>query len=220
MEKYSELYKLNQEIELLERAGLIKESSILHKKFLKEAQVSIADQNLTRNTNQVPAPQGNSTLNTQVVPNAQVAPTSVETPPSKTNDPSNPYSNYYLDPRTGKPIFIDPGTGQPYTDTRGVGIPGQVMIGTTPVPVEQLPPPTPTPAPAPGNTPPAIDLGIPSFKDRFDFYYGKIDQGFNIQDPQQQQEYFKRLKEQILNQLLFGLIDQKTYNDLMRLFAR
>ncbi len=218
MEKYSELYKLNQEIELLERAGLIKESSILHKKFLKEAQVSIADQNLTRNTNQVPAPQGNSTLNTQVVPNAQVAPTSVQTPPSKTNDPSNPYSNYYLDPRTGKPIFIDPGTGQPYTDTRGIGIPGQVMIGTTPVPVEQLPPPTPTPTPAP--TPAPAPSPIPGLQERFNFYYGKIDQGFDIQDPQQQQAYFERMKKQLYDQLLRGLIDQKTYGDLMKLFAR
>jgi hypothetical protein len=87
--------------------------------------------------------------------------------------------------------------------------------------INPVPTPTPAPAPAPGNTPPTFDLGIPSYKDRFDFYYGKIDQGFNIQDPQQQQAYLDRLKKQIYDQFYkYKLIDQKTFDDLMRLFAQ
>jgi hypothetical protein len=83
------------------------------------------------------------------------------------------------------------------------------------------PVPTPAPVPAPGNTPPTLDLGIPSYKDRFNFYYGQINNGFSIEDPQQQQAYLDRLKKQIYDQFYkYKLIDQKTFDDLMKLFAR
>ena len=40
MANRQELSKLNQEIELLESAGLIKAASVLHKKFIKESQAA------------------------------------------------------------------------------------------------------------------------------------------------------------------------------------
>jgi hypothetical protein len=221
MANRQELSKLNEEIELLESAGLIKAASVLHKKFIKESQA-------------VPQPGGQSNktnANIEVIKPGQTPPPTQATPPTPPTQPTLPplppgyniQDNYYQDPRTGGNVYIDPRTGQPFEGglTKGYGTPGTYSNpGGGYYTVPPVPGTPPTPAPAPGNTPPTIDLGIPSFKDRYDFYYGKVDQGFNIQDPQQQQEYFKRLKEQILNQLLFGLIDQKTYNDLMRLFAR
>jgi len=47
MNKYEKLEKLNSEIELLESAGLIKSASVLHNKFLKEAQVKPAKDLMT-----------------------------------------------------------------------------------------------------------------------------------------------------------------------------
>ncbi len=38
MATHKELLRLNHDIEVLENAGLIKAASILHKKFIKEAQ--------------------------------------------------------------------------------------------------------------------------------------------------------------------------------------
>jgi hypothetical protein len=216
--KLKKLAQLNQEIELLESAGLIKAASVLHKKFIKEAQAAPQPGGQSKQTNP----------GIEVIKPGQTPPPVQTPPPAQQTLPPLPpgyniQDNYYQDPKTGGNVYIDPRTGQPFEGglTKGYGTPGTYTNpGGEYYTVPPAPGTPPIPAPAPGNTPPTIDLGIPSFKDRYDFYYGKVDQGFNIQDPQQQQEYFKRLKEQILNQLLFGLIDQKTYNDLMRLFAR
>lgn len=221
MANRQELLKLNQEIELLESVGLIKAASVLHKKFIKESQAA-------------PQPGAQSYMTNagiEVIKPVQTPPPAQTPPPVQTVQPSlppnyNAYDNYYQDPRTGRTVFVDPGTMQPIEGQLGKGIPvGPPGSPTTGMNINPVPTPTPTPAPAPapapGNTPPTFDLGIPSYKDRFDFYYGKIDQGFNIQDPQQQQAYLDRLKKQIYDQFYkYKLIDQKTFDDLMRLFAQ
>jgi hypothetical protein len=231
MANRQELSKLNEEIELLESAGLIKAASVLHKKFIKESQAASqpgAQSYMTNAGIEVRKPG-------QTPPPAQTAP-----PANQTVQPSlppnyDPYKNYYQDPRTGRTVFVDPGTGQPFQNQQGLpteigkGIPvtppgtyqnpggGTYTVpnpgmNVNPVPT---PAPTPTPAPAPGNS------GIPYIKERFNFYYGQINNGFSIEDPQQQQAYLDRLKKQIYDQFYkYKLIDQKTFDDLMRLFAQ
>lgn len=227
MANRQELSKLNEEIELLESAGLIKAASVLHKKFIKESQA-------------VPQPGGQSNktnANIEVIKPGQTPPptqTAPPTPPTQPTLPPNydPYKNYYQDPRTGRTVFVDPGTGQQFQNQQGLptelgkGIPvtppgtyqnpggGTYTVPNPGMNINPVPTPTPTPAPAPGNS------GIPYIKERFNFYYGQINNGFSIEDPQQQQAYFDRVKRQIFDQLQKGLIDQKTYGDLMKLFAR
>ena len=217
MANRQELLKLNQEIELLESVGLIKAASVLHKKFIKESQAAPQSGAQSYMTN----------AGIEVIKPVQTPPPAQTPPPVQTVQPSlppnyNAYDNYYQDPSTGRTVFVDPGTMQPIEGQLGKGIPvGPPGNPTTGMNINPVPTPTPAPAPVPGNTPPTFDLGIPSYKDRFDFYYGKIDQGFNIQDPQQQQAYLDRLKKQIYDQFYkYKLIDQKTFDDLMRLFAQ
>ena len=241
MATHQELLRLNHDIEVLENAGLIKAASVLHKKFIKEAQAVQAQDGQMRfpsgggNPN---AQTGNPTLNAQtggvqvVKPGDNVSPYPAQTPPPAPVLPPLPpgYNvgdNFYQDPKTGKTIYIDPRTGQPFEGglTQGYGTPGTYANpggGYYTVPQPVYPPGTiAPPTQPPANTVPPINLGIPTLKDRYDFYYGKIDQGFSIQDPQQQKEYFDRLKRQIFDQYNRRppLIDKKTFDDLMKLFA-
>ena len=231
MANRQELSKLNEEIELLESAGLIKAAYVLHKKFIKESQAASQPGGQSYMTN----------ADIEVIKPGQTPPPAKTAPPaSQTVQPSlppnyDPYKNYYQDPRTGGTVFVDPGTGQPFQNQQGLptemgkGIPvtppgtyqnpggGTYTVpnpgmNVNPVPT---PAPTPTPAPAPGNS------GIPYQRERFNFYYGQINNGFSIGDAQQQQAYFDRVKKQIFDQFYkYKLIDQKTFDDLMKLFAR
>jgi len=231
MANFQDLDKLNKEIELLENAGLIKAASVLHKKFIKESQAK-----------QPPPPGSTVDLQTgQVIP--KPVPIQAPTPPqTQTTQPSLPpnynvYDNYYQDPRTGRNVFVDPGTMQPIEGQLGKGIPvlppgtpnPGMNINPTPTPInppyegsytnpggQNVPPPTQPPSfPPPGNE----NNEIPGLQDRYGFYFQKINDGYGL-PPEQQQAYFDRVKRQIFDQLQKGLIDQKTYNDLMKLFAR
>lgn len=227
MASYKELQALNHEIEVLENAGLIKAANVLHKKFVKEAQA----QSYVANSGVVVTKPEQQTA--QNPPATQ--PPATTPPPAQTTQPSlppnyDPYKNYYQDPKTGKIVFIDPRTGQPFNNF--IGMPSEMGKGLpiTPPGVYQnpgggtytVPNPgfniNPQPVQPPAQTVPPINLGIPSYKDRYDFYYGKIDNGYDL-PPEQQKAYFDRIKEQLLKQLRDGLIDQKTYDDLMRLFT-
>lgn len=214
MATIKELLRLNKDIEILENAGFEKSATILHKKFIKESQalanqtgaVTTKPEDLQKNNNQTTQP---------------------SLPPNY-----DPYKNYYQDPRTGRTVFVDPGTGQAFQNQQGLptemgkGVPvtppgtyQNVGGGTYTVPnpgmnINPQPVPSPQPAPSPGQS------GIPYLRERFNFYYGTINNGYAIQDPQQQQAYFDRVKRQIFDQLQKGLIDKKTYDDLMKLFAR
>jgi hypothetical protein len=225
MATHKELLRLNHDIEVLENAGLIKAASILHKKFIKEAQaVPGASSYVTNAGNEVikpgqTAPPTAPPTNKDIKPPYTGAPPPTATPPAA--PPPSPFGNYFQDPSTGKIIFVDPGTGRPYEN--GQGLPSDLGQGGnfTPPPgftVTPAPMPVPTPAPNPFPTPGNSD--IPDLRERFNFYYGQINNGFSIGDPQQQQAYFDRVKRQIFDQLQKGLIDQKTYGDLMKLFAR
>jgi hypothetical protein len=236
MANRQELSKLNEEIELLESAGLIKAASVLHKKFIKESQ----------SASQPGAQSYMTNAGIEAIKPGQTPPPAKTAPPAnKTVQPSlppnyDPYKNYYQDPRTGRTVFVDPGTGQPFQNQQGLpteigkGIPvtppgtyqnpggGTYTVpnpdmNINPVPTP-APAPTPTPTPSPFPTPGQKD--IPYQRERFNFYYGQINNGFSIGDAQQQQAYFDRVKKQILDQLKQGLIDPKTYGDLMKLFAR
>ena len=230
--KLKKLAQLNQEIELLESAGLIKAASVLHKKFIKESQAASQPGAQSYMTN----------AGVEVIKPGQTPPPAQTVPPAnQTVQPSlppnyDPYKNYYQDPRTGRTVFVDPGTGQPFQNQQGLpteigkGIPvtppGTYQNpggGTYTVPNPGMninPVPTPAPAPTPSPFPTPGQKDIPYIKERFNFYYGQINNGFSIEDPQQQQAYFDRVKKQIFDQLQKGLIDQKTYGDLMKLFAR
>ena len=217
-----ELSKLNEEIELLESAGFIKAASVLHKKFIKESQAAPQTGPQSYMTN----------AGIEVIRPGQTPPPVQTPPPAQTTQPSlppnyNAYDNYYQDPRTGRNVFVDPITMQPIEGQLGKGIPVAPPGSPTPgMNINPVPTPTPTPAPAPGNTPPSFpppgneNNQIPGLQERFNFYYGQINNGFSIGDSQQQQAYFDRVKRQIFDQLQKGLIDQKTYGDLMKLFAR
>ena len=228
-----ELSKLNEEIELLESAGFIKAASVLHKKFIKESQAAPQT-----------GPQSYMTdAGIEVIKPGQTPPPVQTPPPAQTTQPSlppnyNAYDNYYQDPRTGRNVFVDPVTMQPIEGQLGKGIPVAppgsptpgMNINPVPTPVnppyegsytnpggQNVPPPTQPPSfPPPGNE----NNQIPGLQERFNFYYGQINNGFSIGDSQQQQAYFDRVKRQIFDQLQKGLIDQKTYGDLMKLFAR
>ncbi len=230
MATHQELLRLNHDIEVLENAGFIKAASVLHKKFIKEAQA----QSYVANSGVLVTKPENT--------NNQTPPAQTQPPAQNTVQPSlppnyDPYQNYYQDPRTGRTVFVDPGTGQPFQNQQG--LPTELGKGlpvtppgtyqnpgggtyTVPNPGMNINPQPAPPTQPPANTVPPINLGIPTLKDRYDFYYGKIDQGFSIQDPQQQKEYFDRVKRQIFDQYNRRppLIDKKTYDDLMKLFAQ
>jgi len=177
----------------------------------------------------------------EVIRPGQTPPPVQTPPPAQTTQPSlppnyNAYDNYYQDPRTGRNVFVDPVTMQPIEGQLGKGIPVAppgsptpgMNINPVPTPVnppyegsytnpggQNVPPPTQPPSfPPPGNE----NNQIPGLQDRYGFYFQKINDGNGL-PPEQQQAYFDRVKRQIFDQLQKGLIDQKTYNDLMRLFA-
>ena len=226
-----ELSKLNEEIELLESAGFIKAASVLHKKFIKESQAAPQTGPQSYMTN----------AGIEVIRPGQTPPPVQTPPPAQTTQPSlppnyNAYDNYYQDPRTGRNVFVDPVTMQPLEGQLGKGIPVAppgspspgMNINPVPPPVnppyegsytnpggQNVPPPTQPPSfPPPGNE----NNQIPGLQDRYGFYFQKINDGNGL-PPEQQQAYFDSVKRQIFDQLQKGLIDQKTYNDLMRLFA-
>ena len=228
MATHQELLRLNHDIEVLENAGLIKAASVLHKKFIKEAQ---AQSNVPNSGVLVTKPQK---------PNNQTFPAQTQPLAQNTVQPSlppnyDPYQNYYQDPRTGRTVFVDPGTGQPFQNQQGLptemgkGLPVTppgtyqnpgggtytvpnpgMNINPTPAPIN---PPQPPSFPPPGNE----NNQIPGLQERYGFYFQKINDGYGLPQ-EQQQAYFDRIKQQLFDQLQKGLIDQKTYNDLMRLF--
>lgn len=246
MATHQELLRLNHDIEVLENAGFIKAASVLHKKFIKEAQA----QSYVANSGVLVTKPENT--------NNQTPPAQTQPPAQNTVQPSlppnyDPYQNYYQDPRTGRTVFVDPGTGQPFQNQQGLptelgkGLPVTppgtyqnpgggtytvpnpgMNINPTPAPInppyegsftnpggQNVPPPTQPPSfPPPGNE----NNQIPGLEERYGFYFQKINDGYGL--PQdQQQAYFDRIKQQLFDQLQKGLIDQKTYNDLMRLFS-
>lgn len=232
MATHKELLRLNHDIEVLENAGLIKAASILHKKFIKEAQAAPGASSYVTNAGIEVIKPGQTTPPATPPTNKEIKPPYTGAPPPTappitppTTPPPSPFNNYYQDPVTGKNIFVQPFDkttgegGTPYDGSTnlGRGIPSTPPPGFT---VTPAPMPVPTPAPNPVPTPGNSD--IPYLRERFNFYYGKIDQGFDIPDPQQQKEYFDRLKRQIFDQYNQKppLIDKKTYDDLMKLFAQ
>lgn len=235
MATHQELLRLNHDIEVLENAGLIKAASILHKKFIKEAQAApqTGPQSYVANSGVLVTKPENT--------NNQTPPAQTQPPAQNTVQPTlppnyDPYQNYYQDPRTGRTVIVDPGTGQPFQNQQGLptemgkGLPVTppgtyqnpgggtytvpnpgMNINPTPAPIK---PPQPPSFPPPGNE----NNQIPFLQDRYGFYFQKINDGYGLPQ-EQQQAYFDRIKKQLFDQLQQGLIDQKTYNDLMRLFS-
>lgn len=171
MSKFQKLSQINKDIELLENAGKLVEADILHKKFIREAQY-VMPQMMPMMMPQMMMPQM-----MMARPTMPVAPAAV--------------------PRPVAPV------AQPAPVAAPAPKPAPAPIGETPKPgTTPAPPPTTGQTPPPGgityqvNPPQSMTLP-PSNDKRFDYYNGKIFQGYQIEDPRQRQQYLDNLKKKI-----------------------
>lgn len=177
MSKFQKLSQINKDIELLENAGKLVEADILHKKFIREAQY-VMPQMMPMMMPQMMMPQM-----MMARPTMPVAPAAVPRPVAPVAQPAPVAAPAPKPAPAPAPIGETP------------------KPGTTPAPPPPPPPPTGQATPPGGITyqvsPPQSMTLPPSNDERFDYYNGKIFQGYQIEDPRQRQQYLDNLKKKI-----------------------